>query len=123
MGWLGIDLSTATTMVASVVIGVAVDDTIHYLSRFRREYRGDVEAAVRATTHGTGRVLVIASSVLALGFWVGALGSFQPTVWFSLLTGCTILAALACDLIVLPACLVLVRPARRTMVPMKPTER
>ena len=116
MGWLGIDLSTATTMVASVVIGVAVDDTIHYLSRFRREHHGDVEEAVRRTTHSTGRVLVISSFVLAVGFWVGALGSFQPTVWFSLLTGGTILAALVCDLVVLPACLVLARPAPRKMV-------
>lgn len=115
MGWFGITLSTATTMVASVVIGVAVDGTIHYLSRFRREHRGDVAAAVRATTHGTGRVLVIASVVLALGFWVGALGSFRPTIWFSLLTGGTIVAALVCDLVVLPACLVLLRPRCSTM--------
>jgi predicted RND superfamily exporter protein len=115
MGWFGITLSTATTMVASVVIGIAVDGTIHYLARFRREHHGDVAEAVRATTHATGRVLVIASVVLALGFWVGALGSFRPTIWFSALTGSTIVAALICDLIVLPACLVLLRPRCSTM--------
>lgn len=115
MGYFGIALSTATTMVASVAMGIAVDDTIHYLAGFRRHHRGDVAVAVRETTHRTGRVLVISSCVLAAGFWVGGLGSFRPTVWFSLLTGGTILSALVCDLVLLPACLVLVRPSARRM--------
>jgi predicted RND superfamily exporter protein len=90
-----------------------VDGSIHYLDRFRKLYRGDVAEAVRETTVRTGRVVMMASLVLAVGFWVGALGSFRPTVYFSLLTGCTILSALACDLLVLPAWLVLVQPAAR----------
>jgi len=110
MGWLGVDLSTATAMVASVAIGIAVDGTIHYLTRFRQEHRGDIATAIRRTTLSTGRVLFIASTVLALGFWAGAFGSFRPTIWFSLLTGGTIMTALACDLLVLHACLVLTRP-------------
>jgi predicted RND superfamily exporter protein len=113
MGALGIDLSTGTTMIASVVIGIAVDDTIHYLTRFRREqWRGTPEA-VRTTTTGTGRALVISSVVLVIGFWVGALGSFKPTIYFSLLTGITMISALFCDLLVLPASLLLWDPARR----------
>jgi len=110
MGWLRIDLSTATAMIASVVLGVAVDGSIHYLERFRRLHRGDLVGAVRETTMRTGRVVTMASLVLAVGFWVGALGSFRPTVHFSLLTGGTILFALICDLLVLPACLLLARP-------------
>jgi len=110
MGWLGIDLSTATTMIASVAIGIAVDDTIHYVARFRSECRGDSIRAIRCATLGTGRVLVMTSTVLALGFWVGAFSSFRPTVYFSLLTGVTILLALVCDLLVLPACLHLLHP-------------
>jgi predicted RND superfamily exporter protein len=110
MGWLGIDLSTATTMIASVAIGIAVDDTIHYVARFRAEQRHGNIRAIRRTTLGTGRVLVMTSTVLALGFWVGAFSSFRPTVYFSLLTGVTILLALASDLLVLPACLHLLRP-------------
>ena len=107
MGALGIDLSTGTAMIASVVIGLAVDDTIHYLTRFRREEsRGTREAIHRATTR-TGRALVISSVVLVVGFWVGALGSFKPTLYFSLLTGLAMISALACDLLVLPATLVL----------------
>ncbi len=105
MGWLGIDLSTATTMVASVVLGIAVDDAIHYLTRFRSEYSGDLEGAVLRTTGITGRVLSITTVVLTLGFWVGTLSSFKPTVYFSLLSGVTMVTALACTMTLLPACL------------------
>jgi len=107
MGVLRIDLSTGTAMIASVAIGIAVDDTIHYLTRFRRERTSGVRVAIDRTTTGTGRALVISSVVLAIGFWVGALGSFKPTIYFSLFTGLTMLSALICDLLVLPAILVL----------------
>jgi len=107
MGLFGIALSTGTTMIASVVLGLAVDDTIHYLTRFRLERPRGVRAAVCATTTGTGRALVISSTVLVVGFWVGALSSFKPTIYFSLLTGITMISALLCDLLVLPASLVL----------------
>jgi len=111
MGFAGIDLSTGTAMIASVVLGIAVDDTIHWLARFREGGEGDVGARAVAASRLAGRPLAIASSVLVLGFWVGALGSFLPTIYFSLLTGATILAALACDLVVLPACLVALHPS------------
>ena len=107
MGALGIDLSTGTAMIASVVIGISVDDTIHYLTRYRREQSLGVDVAIDRTTTETGRALVISSVVLTVGFWVGALGSFNPTVYFSLFTGLTMLSALACDLLILPAILVL----------------
>jgi len=113
MGFAGIPLSTGTTMIASVVLGLAVDDTIHYLTRFQRERSRGVRAAICATTTGTGRALVISSAVLVIGFWVGALGSFKPTIYFSLLTGITMISALLCDLLVLPASLALWDPARR----------
>lgn len=111
MGWLGIDLSTGTVMVAAVVIGMAVDDTIHYLVRFGREYDGDTAAAIRRVTTRTGMALTVTSTVLVLGLWVGGFGSFKPTTYFSLLSGTTMILALACDLLVLPACLVIVSRA------------
>jgi predicted RND superfamily exporter protein len=110
MGAAGIDLSTGTAMIASIVIGLAVDDTIHYVARFRREYRGNCAAAISSTTSATGRALVVASMVLAIGFWVGCFGSFQPTIYFSLLSGATMASALLCDLLVLPACLLILDP-------------
>ncbi len=107
MGYLHIDLSTGTAMIAAVVIGLTVDSTIHYLARFQREYQGDSKQAVTITTTATGRALTISALVLFLGFSVGGLSSFLPTIYFSLLTGVTMLGALVCDLLVLPASLVL----------------
>ncbi len=106
MGYAGIELSAGTAMIASVAIGLAVDDTIYYMARFRREYRGDIVAAVSATTRHTGKALVVSSLVLVCGFWTGALGSFRPSIYFSFLTGATMISALLCDLIVLPAVLI-----------------
>jgi len=107
MGFARIDLSTGTAMIGAVIIGLAVDDTIHYLVNYRRIFDGEARRAVVATTTGTGRALTISSLVLALGFWVGCFGSFWPTIYFSMLVGGTLIAALVCDLMVLPAVLVI----------------
>jgi predicted RND superfamily exporter protein len=107
MAAAGIALSTGTAMIGAVAFGLAVDDTIHYLLHFRRVRNQGVANAVRITTTTTGRALMITTLVLTLGFWSGCLGSFNPTVYFSLLVGCTLLGALVCDLLVLPAALVL----------------
>ncbi len=107
MGLIGIDLSTGTAMIASSVIGLVVDDTIHYLVHYQRAYRGDAKAAVRATTTAVGAPLLMNNVVLVLGFWVGCFGSFKPTIYFSLLSGITMITALVCDLFVTPASLVL----------------
>lgn len=105
MGLFAIDLSTGTAMIASVVIGIAVDDTIHYLSAFRKSFQGDCDQAIRSSTRSTGFALTSTTLALSLGFWVAMFGSFQPTVYFALLSGLTMWFALACDLLVLPACL------------------
>jgi len=105
MGFLGIDLSIGTAMIASAVIGLIVDDTIHYMNHYTHVYRGNPTEAIRRTTSEVGPALLVNNLVLALGFWVGCLGSFKPTIFFSLLSGITILCALFCDLLVTPACL------------------
>ncbi len=113
MGGLGIDLSVGTTMIASAVIGLVVDDTIHYLTTFDRIFRGDRAAAVWQTTTGVGTALVMNNLLLVFGFWVGCFGSFKPTIYFSLFSGVTLLTALACDLFVTPACLMTFGAPRR----------
>jgi predicted RND superfamily exporter protein len=105
MGALGIDLSIGTAMIASAVIGIIVDDTIHYMTQYRRVHRGDPAQAIRRATRSIGPALMINNLVLAFGFWIGCFGSFKPTIYFSLLSGITILSALLCDLLVTPACL------------------
>jgi uncharacterized protein len=113
MGFTGIELSTGTAMIASAVLGLVVDDTIYYLSHYRRAYRGDAAAAIRATTRAVGAPVTAASASLVLGFWVGAFGSFRPTIHFSILTGLTMITGAVCDLLVLPASLVVAERLRR----------
>jgi predicted RND superfamily exporter protein len=103
MGLLGIDLSTGTTMVAAVVVGLAVDDTIHYLHHFQSFRHLPIRIATRSTTRRIGHALTASTIVLVGGFWMGAFGSFIPTNTFALLTGCMMISALFCDLLVLPA--------------------
>lgn len=107
MGWAGIDLSSGTAMVAAVTMGMAVDNTIHFLERYRREYHGHSRPALLRAALGVGPAMTISTIVLAIGFWVGAFSSFLPSVYFSLMTGVTLVGALFCDLAVLPAGLLL----------------
>ena len=113
MGFLSIDLSTGTAMIASSVIGLVVDDTIHYLEHYAHVYEGDAPAAIERTTRDVGPPLLVNNLVLVLGFWVGCFGSFKPTIYFSLLSGITMVTALVCDLFVTPASLVVLDPRRR----------
>lgn len=119
MGFLGIDLSTGTAMIFPVALGLIVDNTIHYVSRYLRERGGDVREAIGRTNAGAGRPIAASSLILAFGFSVGAFGSFKPTIHFSLLTGVTMLASLACVLLLLPSGLVLADHARRAKHPVK----
>jgi len=114
MGFAGIELSTGTAMIASAVLGLVVDDTIHYLAHYRRVLAGDAVAAIHATTRAVGAPVTVASVALVLGFWVGALGSFRPTIYFSLLTGLTMITGVVCDLLVLPASLVVLDRLSKT---------
>ncbi|MBI5505563.1 MAG: MMPL family transporter [Deltaproteobacteria bacterium] len=119
MGYGGIELSSGTAMIASATLGLVVDDTIHYLWYYRGVYAGDAVAAIRNSTRAVGAPVTVASTSLVLGFWVGAFGSFQPTIYFSLLTGLTMITGVLCDLLLLPASLVLL-DRLRTRAPRLP---
>ena len=110
MGWAGIPLDTFTLMVGSIAIGLAVDDTIHFLHNFRRYYArsGDVPGAVRETLASTGQALLFTSLVLSSGFFLYMLASMNNLFYFGLLTGFTIIAAFLADLILARALMALV---------------
>lgn len=105
MGWLGIDFSVATSLVASVAIGLAVDDTIHYLVRYNREFKKDLDKdrALRDTIHHVGVPIVFTSVTIALGFSLLIFSHFEPTSVYGFLMVVTMVAALVGDLILLPA--------------------
>ncbi len=105
MGLLGIPLSVATSLIASVAIGLAVDDTIHYLVRYNTEFRKDLnkDRAMRDTLLAVGRPIIFSSLTISLGFCVLGFSHFQPTAIFGFLMVVTMLSALIGDLILLPS--------------------
>jgi len=105
MGWLGIELSIVTSLIASIAIGLAVDDTIHYLTRYNREFRKDLDdkRAIRDTLHHVGRPIIFTTVTICVGFSVLFFSSFKPTVIFGAMMVITSLAALVGDLILLPS--------------------
>ncbi|MCI5117654.1 MAG: hypothetical protein D3913_06765, partial [Candidatus Electrothrix sp. LOE1_4_5] len=119
MGWFQVPLDLFTMLVGSISIGLAVDDTIHFMHNFRRyfEQSNDAKQAVMETLHSTGRAMLITTCVLSLGFFVFMFASMNNLVNFGWLTGFTILTALLADYFIAPALLVLVN--REKMPPMK----
>ena len=112
MGWLGINLDTSTAMIGSVAIGIAVDDTIHFMTRYFRELSEgkDVEVVITNTLLNAGRPIIFTTFVIGAGFFVLLFGSFIPTRWFGILTAFTMFSALIGDLFVLPVVLSIARP-------------
>ncbi len=109
MGWLGIPLDVFTLLIGSIAIGLAVDDTIHFMHNFRKyhEQSGDVRRAVRETLQTTGRALLVTSVVLSLSFFMFMLASLQNLVIFGSLTGLTIITAFISDVTIAPALMAL----------------
>ncbi|MHC4778687.1 MAG: efflux RND transporter permease subunit [Planctomycetota bacterium] len=111
MGWAKIPLDAGTILIAGVAVGIAVDDTIHYLTRFGRERRAglDVREALTKSHITVGHAIVNTSMVLFAGFAIIGFSSFRPIYTFGLLTGLTMILALLGDLLLLPALLLVFR--------------
>jgi uncharacterized protein len=113
MGWLGIPLNTATAIISAVAIGIAVDDTIHLIHQYQEERRNGVNRhpAVLASLKKKGGAMVVTSLILMGGFGVLVLSSFVPTIQFGFLCSMIMLFTLACDLLVLPALILVSKKA------------
>lgn len=107
MGWTGIAIDLSNLLLASIIIGIAVDDTIHYLHHWQVGYRetGDVEAAIRHAVVHTGRAMVSTSLILLIGFSVYLASSLVSIQRFGVLIGVTVIVALLADLVFAPALL------------------
>jgi len=119
MGWLNIPLDIMTITIAAIVIGIAVDDTIHYVHRFKKEFRKDCNywASVERCHDSIGRAMYYTSVTITLGFIILALSNFIPTIYFGLLTGFSMLVALLADLTLLPILLVWFKPMGACNIP------
>jgi predicted RND superfamily exporter protein len=112
MGYFGIELNLITAMLSSIMVGVGIDYTIHFLWRYRderRESRDPVEAMTRTLTT-TGRGIVFNALSVVIGFVVLLISAFFPVKFFGILVVVSITACLVCALVLLPAVVIVFRP-------------
>lgn len=114
MGWFGIPLDIMTITIASITIGIAVDNTIHYIVRYRREFSRDGRyvLALKRSHETIGKAMFYTSLTIILGFSILMLSNFRPTLYFGLLTATAMAIALLGALTLLPWLIVVTKPFR-----------
>ena len=113
IAWFGVSIRPPTAMTFAVALGIAVDDSLHFLLRYRKELRQGMNRveAIKSTIINTGSALMITTTILVAGFSILLFSAFLPTYQFGLLSASMIGVALLCDITLLPAlCLVLPNP-------------
>jgi predicted RND superfamily exporter protein len=112
MGWLNIPLDMMTITIAAIGLGISVDDTIHYIHRFKYEFQKDRKyLSTMHRCHGSiGHAMFYTSITIIIGFSILILSNFIPTVYFGLLTSLAMFIAILAALTLLPQLLILVKP-------------
>ena len=112
MGWLNIPLDIMTITIAAIAIGIAVDDTIHFIHRFEEEFKFDKDYvnAMRRSHRGIGHAMYYTTIIIVIGFSILMLSNLVPTIYFGLLTGIIMINVLAADLLLLPKLLLMLKP-------------
>ena len=115
MGWFQLPLDATTMLIGAMVIGLAVDDTIHFMHKFQGYYdeAHDLPAAVRETLRTTGSALLFTSLVISSGFLVFGQAYMSNTRTFGMVAAMAAIVAFVADLLVAPALLTLVERYRR----------
>lgn len=116
MGYWGVELKTSTSIIFTIAFGIAVDDTIHFLGKFKHELlkgKGKLYALKRSYLT-TGKAMVLTTLILCAGFLLLVFSSFLGTFYLGLLLCITLLVALIADLMILPVLLlVFYRPRKK----------
>jgi predicted RND superfamily exporter protein len=112
MGLINLPLDMMTITIAAIAIGIAVDNSIHYIYRFREEYEStkDYELSLYKSHDSIGRAIFFTSITIIFGFSILVLSNFVPTIIFGLLTGLAMLIALLAVLTLLPKLLISFKP-------------
>mgnify|MGYP003384887725 CR=1 FL=1 len=112
MGIAGIPLDLMTITIAAICIGIGVDDTVHYIYRFKEEFaiEANYHSAMYKSHASIGKAMYYTSVIIVVGFGVLALSNFTPTIYFGLLTGAGMVAALVGALLILPRLILLFKP-------------
>ena len=112
MGWLHIPLDMMTITIAAISVGIAVDDTIHYIHRFKIEFNKDRNyiKTLHRCHQSIGHAMYYTSLTIIIGFSILVLSNFIPSIYFGLLTGLAMFIALISALTLLPQLIVFFRP-------------
>ncbi len=112
MGLLDIPLDTDTLLIAPVIIGIAVDDTIHFMTHYRLEYAssGSRDQALRSTLNDVGQAVLFTTLVLGLGFAILSFSDYLGMAKIGIFGSLAIFVALLCDLLLLPAMIMVLKP-------------
>jgi len=104
-----IPIGIMTVLIGTIAIGLSVDDTIHFMHHFKRNYKktDDIEMSIRLTLRTTGRAILFTSIILTLGFIILILASMQNIINFGMILSIIIIMALLADIILAPALMVL----------------
>lgn len=115
MGWLHIPLDIMTITIAAIAMGIGVDDTIHYIHRFKVEFAKDnvYQNVMQRTNNSIGNAMYYTSLTVIIGFSILTLSNLIPTIYFGVLTMLVMAAALISNLILLPKLLLLVKPLKK----------
>ena len=112
MGLLNIPLDMMTITIAAITVGIAVDNSIHYIYRFKEEFSisGDYNLALRQSHDSIGRAIFFTGITIIFGFSILVLSNFIPTIIFGSLTGLAMLIAMIAVLTLLPRLIIFTKP-------------
>ena len=112
IGLLGIPLDMMTITIAAITIGIAVDNSIHYIYRFKEEFslNKDYEKTLKLCHSTVGVAILNTSITIVFGFSILVLSNFIPTIYFGIFTGIAMLLAMISVLTLLPALLLILKP-------------
>jgi hypothetical protein len=112
MGWRGIPLDYFKLLITCIAIGIAVDDTVHLITRYRHEFLRckDYKKALFPSFASVGRALFITTMVLVVGFLSYTFSIMDSMAHFGLLVASTIVVALLADFFLLPVLMILFKP-------------
>ena len=116
MGFLGIPLDIMTITIAAISIGIGVDDTIHYIHRFKDEFKYDHNYlnAMKRSHKSIGYAMYYTSLVVIIGFSILVLSNLIPTIYFGVLTVVVMVTILAADILLLPRLLIIFEPFNKS---------
>ena len=112
IGLLGIPLDMMTITIAAITIGIAVDNSIHYIYRFKEEFNilNDYEKTLDLCHSTVGIAILNTSITIVFGFSILVLSKFIPTIYFGIFTGLAMLLAMISVLTLLPSLILLIKP-------------